>query len=234
MRTIVSIHDVMPHTLPQTAKLIDLCRQHGIRKIALLVVPGLNWSPPQLDLLRGWSNDRCELAAHGWSHKAKAIRTLGHRLHSYLISRDCAEHLSTPAEVLAELMARSHAWFVQNQLPAPSLYVPPAWALGAISIESLRCLPYQSIETLTSVLFPNQQRRTFLPLIGFEADTQLRATLLAASNQLALRLAARRQLVLRIGLHPFDLELQLAHTIPKILSVSTQDMSYLELLTAIE
>ncbi len=59
-----------------------------------------------------------------------ARRSAYHRLHAALISRDVAEHLSRPAHELVALVHRCHGWFAAHGLPAPTLYVPPAWALG--------------------------------------------------------------------------------------------------------
>jgi predicted deacetylase len=94
-------------------------------------------------------------------------------------------------------------------LPAPSLYVPPAWAMGRISRAGLRKLPFRYYETISGVYDAQADRFIRLPLLGFEADTRIRATALKLSNVLNRRLAnAHREL--RFAIHPTDFELYLA------------------------
>ena len=60
-----SIHDVMPDTMGDVGVLLELCHRHGIEKVTLLVVPGGNWQSGDLQQLRIWQNQGCELAGHG-------------------------------------------------------------------------------------------------------------------------------------------------------------------------
>lgn len=210
MRALISIHDVMPDTLDRTQDIIQRLRDHGHTDITLLVVPGRDWSSDDVARLARWAGEGIELAAHGWQHRAKRIRGLWHRLHSRLISRDAAEHLSLNGEEIAALMRDSAQWFARQGLPLPTTYVPPAWALGAISREQLSALPFRQIEVTWGIIDAESGHLQPLPLVGFEADTWLRAAFLRHWNRFQVWRARRTGRHLRIGIHPYDPELLLA------------------------
>ncbi|NCG08474.1 MAG: DUF2334 domain-containing protein, partial [Verrucomicrobia bacterium] len=191
MKALVSIHDCMPETLGRVQELLEWLAELGVPPVTLLVVPGKDWQPAQVERLRELAELGHPLAAHGWQHHTRP-RRLYHRLHAALLSRSVAEHLDLdPAEIEA-LLHRAFHWFSENGLPAPSLYVPPAWALGSISITQLRSSPYACIETTRGLCFP-QGKPSFqaLPLTGYEADTTLRAAFLKIWNAAQARAAKR-------------------------------------------
>lgn len=207
---ILSIHDVEPATLERVGGLVERIMDRTLAPPTLLVVPGMEWGPAELERLRALAARGCELAGHGWVHRAPPPRTLKHRLHARILSRDQAEHLSRPREDLRERIRRCHAWFGRHDLPDPRLYVPPAWALGDLRLRDLAELPFRWYEDLTGFLDAATGRRTLLPLVGFEADTRFRRTALRLTNATA-RLAARLLLrPVRVSIHPRDLELLLA------------------------
>lgn len=206
----LSIHDVKPTELDRVEELLDRCQVVAGARVALLVVPGLDWSPRQVDRLRDWAAEGFELAGHGWVHRAGPPATWYHRLHSLLLSRDQAEHLSRRREELRELVLRGVGWFRDRDLPTPELYVPPAWALGALSPQDVEALPYRWYEVLVGFLDATSGRLHPTPLVGYEADTGLRRRALRLINTLARRAAVVSRRPLRIGLHPRDLELLLS------------------------
>jgi predicted deacetylase len=225
-RALFSIHDVMPQTLATVSELRERLLQQGRQPPALLVVPGREWQPAQLDLLRGWARDGSELIAHGWRHHC-IPRSLRHRLHALLISRDVAEHLAETADGVCRLMQRSADWFADRGLPVPDSYTPPAWALG-MAPRHLRRTPFQRVETLGGIHFVGPDAVVFrrLPLLGFEADTALRAGFLRQWNALQRRSATRRDRPLRIGLHPGDLQLRLAADLEAIIAEDWECLRY--------
>ncbi|MGS2742242.1 polysaccharide deacetylase family protein [Halomonas sp. LS-001] len=210
MNALISIHDVMPETLDRVRWLIGQLQENGHRAITLLVVPGRNWTAEDIRQLAAWSAEGIELAAHGWHHRAKHVRGIRHRLHSALISRDVAEHLALDADGIVALMCRSAAWFTQQGLPAPTSYVPPAWALGTLPRSRWQALPYRRIEVTRGILDTASGQLDALPLVGFEADTRLRANFLRVWNRFQARQAKRQHRPLRIGIHPHDGDLKLA------------------------
>ncbi|MCC1496572.1 DUF2334 domain-containing protein [Alcanivorax sp. 1008] len=234
MRALLSIHDVMPETRPAISAMLtqlfvsvpELQPQH----ITLLVVPGRHWCVDDLAWLRRLAAAGHPLAGHGWDHRARKSRSLFHHLHSLMLSRDAAEHLSRPSHELMSLILRCHAWFAEHDLPLGPLYVPPAWAVGRLNRTAQQALPFALMETLSGVVRLTDQFHQRLPLTGYEADNAMRTMFLSASNQFNLALARRTGSVLRVGLHPFDLQNHLAERLICHLQQVTQFCDYSQLL----
>jgi len=209
-RAIVSVHDLMPSTLDRVVGILDLLAEAGVPPATLLVVPGRSWTTDQLATLRDLAHRGHPLAGHGWVHRAtEGPRTLYHRGHGLLISRNEAEHLSRPPAELSDLIQRCYRWFAQVDLPLPDLYVPPAWAMGSLRLNQLRSLPFRWYEVLRGLVDGTSGRVRWLPLAGFEADTTFRETSLRVWNSLNVLLATRNRIPLRISIHPGDLDLLL-------------------------
>jgi len=207
---IVSIHDVMPSTFTRVERILARLDDAGVPPSTLLVVPGKEWTPELLDALRSLAERGHPLAGHGWIHKATSSRrTLFHKGHALLISRNEAEHLSRPPAELAEMIQRCYDWFGSVDLPSPELYVPPAWALGPLGFDLLADLPFRWYEVLRGFVEARTGRVRWLPLAGFEADTTFREVSLRLWNGLNVVLAKRLRGPLRISIHPGDLDLLL-------------------------
>jgi hypothetical protein len=211
MRSIVwSVHDVTPSTLDRAAEIVDLLVASGAGSLAVLVVPDGEWTDDQIATLRGWEQGGHVLAAHGWSHHAVPPRGLYHRLHSTLLSRDAAEHLGRARESVLDIVRGGQAWFARAGLQPPSLYVPPAWALGALPLSAFDGTPFRWVETLSGIYDTRARRWHHLPLVGFEADTDFRARSLRMLNAANLALGTALRRPVRAGVHPNDLSLLLA------------------------
>lgn len=211
MKALISIHDLMPETMDRVQDILDWLRARSVPPVTLLVVPDKAWSPEGIDQLRRLAAAGHPLAAHGWRHVTEPRRPW-HRLHAALISRNVAEHLALDSPGIRQLMQQSHQWFGKHDLPAPKLYVPPAWALGKISRAHLAALPYPQIETTSGLLQRDpasgyQMKK--LPLTGYEADTTLRAAALRKWNRWQARSAEKTDRPLRISIHPDDFHLRL-------------------------
>lgn len=224
-RLVISVHDVMPETLDATEAIVERLTSARLDTVTLLVVPGRDWSSSALDRLRVLLNNGAIAAGHGWTHRAASIRGPYHRLHSALISRNAAEHLALDAEGLRELIRRCHAWFVDQELGAPLLYVPPAWAMGALSFDDLDRLPFARYEVLGGVYDVASGRFSRSPMVGFEADTALRAVGCRIWNRLNL-LAAGRDRPVRLAIHPGDFGLRLAADLERLIDAGGEAMSY--------
>ncbi|MEO1244590.1 MAG: polysaccharide deacetylase family protein [Pseudomonadota bacterium] len=230
MRTraaLFSIHDVMPATLDATEAIAEKLHSRGIRKLTLLVVPDTGWDESTLQRLDGLRRRGADLAGHGWQHRIRSIRNLRHRLHSLFISRNVAEHLALGRSGVVALMQDCHAWFAAQGLPAPALYVPPAWAMGAAKRADLDALPYDCYETLYGIYDTRAQRFLRLPMIGFEADTALRAFACRVWNRLNLSLG---DAPVRFSIHPRDFELELGEDLRSLLRRNWNPLYYSELL----
>ena len=217
---LISIHDVMPETLPQVQRCLDRCREFDHFTIYLLVVPGKSWHDTQIDQLRQWVSEGCLLVGHGWSHHADSIQGLRHRLHSIMISRNVAEHLALDEYAILALMRRCRAWFVTHKLPAPEMYVPPAWALGQVRRSHLLSTGFRYVETLRGIIDLTERHLVSRPLIGYEADTQFRAAMVSLWNR-ANRLLPASAGLPRLAIHPNDLDLKLSEDLIKDLAQYT-------------
>lgn len=215
--TLISIHDVMPHTLSRVERLLE-CSLNDIApaNVLLLVVPGLDWSSSQIKTLQTWQQVGYELAGHGWQHRIRRCSSAYHRLHSLLISRDAAEHLSLSGTELNALIEANAAWFPANGLVPPQVYVPPAWAVGELDLTLLRDCGFRCLETTTGLVDLHSGTRRRLPLVGFEADTRLRAGFLRLWNRLNASMANEAR-PLRLSIHPFDDEYRIADQMTRLI-----------------
>lgn len=218
-RAIVSVHDVMPETFERVLGILSLLEGAQVPPPTLLVVPGKKWTPELIRKLQEMAIRGYPLAGHGWIHKAPSgPRTLFHRGHGLLISRNEAEHLSRPEGELRELITRCFEWFPSVGLPTPSLYVPPAWAMGSLRISDLSSLPFRWYEVLRGLVEGRTGRIRRMPLVGFEADTTCRKVGLRIWNHLNVSLARRVGVPVRISIHPGDLDLLLGADLERMVA----------------
>jgi uncharacterized protein len=213
-----SLHDVAPASFDRAERIVDALTAAGVRQIAILIIPSGTWSGDQLDSLRSWERDGHVLGAHGWTHRSLPPRGVYHRLHSALFSRDVAEHLSRPAADVRKIVAQGERWFGEAGLTPPRLYVPPAWAMGAMPLAAFHGTSFRWIETLTGIYDATNGRHRRLPLVGFEADTRFRAASLRVSNAANTALASAVRRPLRVAVHPNDFELLLSGDLRRLLA----------------
>jgi hypothetical protein len=138
------------------------------------------------------------------------IRGIKHRLHALLLSRQVAEHLALDGVGILDLMTRCRDWFPRHGLEPPTLYVPPAWALGTISRAALRdAAAFRQLETFAGVLDIASGVKHASPVLGYEADAPVRVPVLRLWNAIGRRRAAKGQIgagAVRIGIHPSDID----------------------------
>jgi len=212
--TLVSIHDVMPATLDKVDAIINTLSKNGIHTVTLLVVPGKPWQASEIDRLREYAKQGFELAGHGWHHQVSEYGGLSHRLHSLFISKNVAEHLALDRAGIARLIERCYGWFKQHDLPPPSLYVPPAWAMGNISRTMLRRLPFRYYEYFSGIYDSKINCFERIPMVGYEADAWFRAPFVALWNRLNF-IDAKHQQRLRFSIHPNDFQLLLHNSLTR-------------------
>ncbi len=226
MKLLVSIHDVMPENIAGVRSIFDHLVAARLTPVTLLVVPGRNWSPEAMAELHAMVNAGAELAGHGWTHEVERINGPKHALHSLLISRRAGEHLSLSRFGILRLMMKNRAWFTAQGLPAPTLYVPPAWAMGPVPRACLKRLPFDLYETTGGVYDARADRYRHLPMAGFETDTAFRAAVVRPFNALNRTWARRSGKPLRLGIHPDDFELRLADDLEAVIAAGGECLSY--------
>ncbi|MCB1669609.1 MAG: polysaccharide deacetylase family protein [Gammaproteobacteria bacterium] len=226
LRAVVSIHDVMPETLPHTTEILNRLLMAGVGPVTGLVIPGKRWSEHQLDWLRDLEHAGLVIAGHGWRHRVEKRVSLSHKLHGLFLSRMVAEHLSLCEAEIASLVRRCFDWFIEHGFQSPCVYVPPAWALGRIQRTTLDSLPFRLYENLSGVYRSGIGDFVSLPLTGYEADNWPRLPFLCAWNrysEMCARLTARP---LRISIHPRDFSLGLARQIESQLQRVDEFLGY--------
>lgn len=218
MKLMVSIHDVMPESLDRVVRITEYMDSLHLDPAPLLVSPGCDWSREQLRTLKTLFRKGHEPAGHGWLHHASAWGGLYHRLHGLILSRRQAEHLALDKDSLKRMVADCHAWFSINNLPAPKMYVPPAWAMGDLNRKDLGILPFRWYETLSGIYDSAADRLYPLPLTGFQADTTTRKVFLGVFNRINLLAGRLKPVAVRVAVHPHDFQLRLADQLQGILS----------------
>ena len=199
----------MPATMPAVRRTLALLERHGVHPATLLVVPGTGWDAAGIGELKALERAGYHLAGHGWQHRAERIRGPRHRLHSLFLSRNVAEHLALDRAGILTLMRRCRDWFADQGMTPPTLYVPPAWALGSVSAAELRDAGlFRQVELFSGVLDVASGRVTPSPVLGYEADAAVRVPVLKLWNAWG-RLRARERGWVRIGIHPHDSDLPL-------------------------
>lgn len=222
--------------MPAVRRTLDLLQHRTTAPVTLLVVPGTGWSRDGIRELQALQRAGHSLAGHGWLHRVERYGGLYHRLHGLTLSRRVAEHLALNTDGIIALINRCYAWFADNGLDPPKLYVPPAWAMGAVSLDRLAdACPFRLYETFTGVIDTDTRTRIPIPMLGYEADAPLRVPVIRAWNALNRRLAIRTRSgtrhkrptgLLRIGIHPHDHELRLRHDLIKDLETYRNALDY--------
>ena len=224
---VVSIHDVMPSTLPQVEKVIHFLHAHKVHTYTLLIVPGKEWTGGQIAQLLSWQENGAELAGHGWLHQVSGKKGVWHKVHAQVISRNEAEHLSRTRQEIEDTICRCYEWFEQVGLDKPFLYVPPAWAMGSLPRKELSRLPFDCYETLTGVFDVRNNTHRYMPLTGYMVDTAIRILCLKVLNAVNLAWSVGP---LRVAIHPDDLHYPLKADLSKHLTMFDQFLTYKEIM----
>ena len=228
IRCAYSIHDVMPETLGRVESLFHLILSYGHNPITLLVVPGCEWSMNDIKRLEKMIEQGGVVAGHGWSHRARHIRGLYHRLHSRFISRHVAEHLALNRDEAMQLVRDCYDWFAMHDLPTPTLYVPPAWAIGPLKTRELEQLPFRQYELMNTVYDRLDHNWHQSPMLGLEAREAWRVPFIRLWNWYNYRRASRSG-VLRIGIHPDDDRLPMSKDLHHFLQQDLLAINYCQL-----
>ncbi|MDZ7758732.1 MAG: polysaccharide deacetylase family protein [Desulfovermiculus sp.] len=224
---VVSIHDVMPSTLPQVEEVIHFLHAHKVRTFTLLIVPGKEWTDSQIRQLKKWQDNGAELAGHGWKHRISGQKSAWHSVHARVISRNEAEHLSRTKQEIAEIICRSYHWFQQVGLTEPFLYVPPTWAMGSLPRKDLFRLPFDFYETLTGVFDVRSNTHRYMPLTGYMSDTAIRTQSLKVLNAVNLAWPVGP---CRVAIHPDDLYFPLRPDLSRHLARFDRFMTYSDII----
>ena len=202
-KLLINVHDVMPETLPEVRPIVEAVERNGRGPATLLVVPGREWRASQLDELRRWRERGHELAGHGWTHRSPRFRGLWRRLNGPSVSDEAAEHLGLDGPGIVDLLRRCRRWFDHHELGRPSLYVPPAWAMGRVRRLDIRGAGFRFFEYAGGFYDARIGVYQRVPRLRFAADSALQEMMLRGWNRHAIA-SSRRYGWLRVAIHPRD------------------------------
>lgn len=158
----------MPHTMNKVNEIIHRLDKRLKTNLILLVVPGCRWSDNEIAKLKQYQDEGIYLAGHGWHHRAIKVNSFYHRLHSLLISRKAAEHLSLPSIEIFQLIENCYQWFIDKGFKSPELYVPPAWAMGRITLQHLSRSSFRYFENTTGLIDSSGEEKKCCPWLGLK------------------------------------------------------------------
>ena len=78
-------------------------------------------------------------------------KRLFHKLHSFILSRDVAEHLDLDSQAIIDLMNESHKWFLENNLGSPSLICATRLGFRLCQIQRFKGHPFEQVETTRGI-----------------------------------------------------------------------------------
>lgn len=115
---LISVHDIMPETLPRLKEMVGFFDRLNIKNVYLLIVPDRQWEPVGISYIRSLNQRGYHLAGHGWQHECLGKKKAYHRIHAAFFSRNAAEHLSCKTcEGVTKLICRCYFWFEKSGLP---------------------------------------------------------------------------------------------------------------------
>lgn len=210
MTLLVSLHDVTPALAPRVERLWEICERRGVRP-ALLVVP--NWHgvapleryPEFVRWVKVRAAQGAEIFLHGERHdEAGSPRRWRDTLRAAGRTAAEGEFLTLDAAAARARIARGITLLRSLGLH-PLGFVPPAWLarpslLRVVSEQGLRLS-----EDGGAVLLHPEERRLASPVVRWSGRSAVRARMSAAVAH-ARWYAQRRARVVRIALHPGDLD----------------------------
>lgn len=202
-KLLISVHDVMPETLPEICEIVEALERRGRRPVTLLVAPGRRWRARQVDELRRFQDRGHELAGHGWRNGVPGSAGIPRRPARLAVTADTAEHRRHDGKGIARLIRRCREWFADQGLGAPRLYVPPAWVMGRIRRLDIRRLGFRYFEYAGGYYDAAIGVYQRVPIVGFEADGALRAAWLRLCNRINCA-SSHRNGWLRVAIRPTD------------------------------
>jgi len=205
---LASIHDVSPRFEREVDDLVSRLQPHVGERMAMLVVPN-HWGDaplvpgsPFATKLRRWADLGFEMFLHGYYHRDEARHAGTDRLRAQWLTAGEGEFLGLPKADAVERVRRGRALIEQVTGKPIAGFVAPAWLYGWEALDALSDCSIAIAESHWRVWSP--ANRTDLargPVITWASRTPAR---LASSLGAAAVLRRSRAKVLRIGVHPPD------------------------------
>ncbi len=224
---IIAFHDVAPHSYEAFKAFAGDLECLGIDRFTWLVVP---WWHGQSKLkaksqcaqyLRRRASQGDALIAHGLTHRWE-ITTTRVSLKDLFIGRvytDCeSEFLGLQEAPLRDRVLLSRILLAQAELPV-SGFVAPAWILPPWGLRVVREAGFSVTETYQHLYFLKDGRRCRAPVLTTSSRTTLRV-FLSRFLVPALSRVFRESAVVRLAIHPADLEEPVVRNLIRSLAVN--------------
>jgi predicted deacetylase len=218
MRFLLAIHDVWPGNFPLVAGYLARLRALGARRIALLAVPAYHGAPPMdgdaefIAWLREEALRGTELFLHGHQHLMGELRggrfedgarrnAWGRFVNRNLVERE-AEFCGLPRAERARLFGAGMEVWKRTGLPLAG-FVAPTWH-GAPPRADMRASGIPLWETRFRLAHLPTGRSAFVPPLAWGRSRATGEVTLAGGG--LWRAAIARMPLLKVALHPGDLE----------------------------
>ncbi len=236
---LVAIHDVTPAHQASLDRISSLLHQLSITRYALLVVPDWHGEWP-LERHPGFVDDLlkrqaagAEVFLHGYRHdEAGFRRTFWQRVSVAGRTAASAEFRVAPPDEAARRLDRGLALFSRLGLK-PVGFVPPAWLPGAGLADQLRQRKLNLTEGFWVITNLASGRRALAPALSWSTARLWRSSL-TAGIAAARRVVERPRGVVRVAIHPPDIEAPVVATSLRktlgLLAGSRRQASYADLM----
>jgi predicted deacetylase len=205
----VVVHDVAPANRVRCEQLLRCLRSEapGL-PVTLLAVPRYHLQPPQrafdqwLDTARRSGH---ELALHGYTHRDDGVpHNLVDQWRRLAYTAGEGEFCDLPRLDADLRLQEGVRWFQRNGWPLHG-FVAPAWLLSPGTWDALAALPFQYTCTLSQVVALPSRQALRSQSIVYSTRAAWRRVVSLGWNRAVAHLQ-RRQPLLRLELHPGDIE----------------------------
>lgn len=209
---VVSVHDVSPLTWRSAQQILQALAAAGIIRRSLLLIPNhqgraaVDEAPEDFQAWLREVSQQDEICLHGYEHQAPTLPGgPWARLVATMYTDREGEFYRQDGEEATRRLQAGLRHFDRLGL-RPEGFVAPAWLLSRESEAALRRLGFQYTTRLRSIdLFTQPSKRLRAPALCYSVRSGWRRALSQVWNPALFQLA-RRSAILRIAIHPADLD----------------------------
>jgi len=209
---VVSVHDVSPLTWRSAQQILQALADAGIPRRSLLLIPNhqgraaVDEAPQDFQAWLREVSQQDEICLHGYEHQAP---TLPGGPWAQLVATIYTDREGEFYRLDGEEATRRLQAGLRHFAPLglrPEGFVAPAWLLSRQSEAALRRLGFQYTTRLRSIeLFTQPAQRLRAPTLCYSVRSGWRRALSRVWNPALLHLA-RQSAILRVAIHPADLD----------------------------
>lgn len=216
---VVSLHDVSPLTREAFTRMLADLAAIGVTKTSLLVIPDHHHRGQMLNdagfcrWLEGLAKVGHEVVIHGYYHQRvpRGNESARQRWVTSIYTQGEGEFFDLSGNEASVLLARAKQDFGRLDIPAPTGFIAPAWLLGNAAHDAVVDADFRYTTYLTCVKCLSAEYNK--GELAYERSQSLVYSCHRLWRRLcslvwnaALRRRLRRLLLMRLGLHPPDLQ----------------------------